>query len=117
MLDQNKIEEIMYLGKRITLCGSTKYKYEFEQINQILTMLGGVVYSVGFYGHADGIEFTKEQKELLDTVHKLKIDNSDAIFVINVDDYIGHSTQSEISYAKALNKQIYYLTDFLKIYK
>ena len=39
-------------------------------------------------------------KEMLDDIHKRKIDMADAIYVINKDGYIGSSTKSEIAYAK-----------------
>ena len=48
-------------------------------------------------------------KEMLDDIHKRKIDMSDEIFVINVDGYIGESTRSEIEYAAAHGKSIRYL--------
>ena len=38
-----------------------------------------------------------------------KIDISDAIYVVNVDGYIGTSTKKEIEYAKSLNKEIFSL--------
>lgn len=98
--------------KRITLCGSTKFKREFEALNRQLTLEGNVVYSVSCFGHADKIPFTKEQKELLDKVHKAKIDNSDGIFVIDVDGYIGESTRSEIDHAEKTGKFVKYLSSF-----
>lgn len=97
---------------RVTLCGSTKFKREFEIINKQLSLEGHVVYSVAFFGHADNIPLTDEQKEKLDAVHKAKIDNSDAIFVIDVDGYIGKSTQSEIDYAMSTKKGVNYLHKF-----
>ena len=48
-------------------------------------------------------------KEMLDDIHKRKIDMADEIFVINVDGYIGESTRSEIEYAKQNGKVINYL--------
>lgn len=98
--------------KKITLCGSTKFKREFEAINRQLSLEGNVVYSVAFFGHADKVPLTPEQKATLDEVHKRKIDNSDGIFVINVDGYIGESTYSEIEYAAKSGKFIKYLSDF-----
>lgn len=47
-------------------------------------------------------------KEMLDDMHKRKIDMADEIFVINVGGYIGESTRSEIEYAKAHGKKIRY---------
>ena len=91
----------------ITLCGSTRFKPYFEEANRIMTLKGCIVISVGCFGHA-GDTFTDEQKEMLDDIHKRKIDMADAIYVINKDGYIGSSTASEIAYAKEHKKKIYY---------
>ena len=48
-------------------------------------------------------------REIVDEVHKRKIDLADKIFVINIDGYIGESTKSEIAYAKRMGKLIEYL--------
>ncbi len=48
-------------------------------------------------------------KEMLDDMHKHKIDMVDVIFVINVADYIGESTRSEIEYTNTTGKAICYL--------
>ena len=50
-------------------------------------------------------------KEMLDDMHKRKIDMADEIFVINVGGYIGDSTRSEIGYAIEHGKKIRYLED------
>lgn len=92
----------------ITLCGSTRFKEEFERVNRELTLAGNIVISVGCFGHAGDV-FTDEQKTMLDDIHKRKIDMADAIYVINKDHYIGLSTQSEIQYAVNHGKKIIYL--------
>ena len=51
---------------------------------------------------------TKEQIELLKEGHLKRIEISDAIFVCNINGYIGESTKKEIEYAKELNKEIMY---------
>ena len=96
--------------KIITLCGSTKFKEDFERINKELTLAGNIVISVGCFGHS-GDTFTEEQKIMLDDIHKRKIDMADAIYVINKNGYIGSSTRSEIEYAMAHNKEILYMED------
>ena len=98
--------------KVITLCGSTRFKEDFERVNRELTLMGNIVISVGCFGHA-GDTFTEEQKVMLDDIHKRKIDMADAIYVINKDGYIGSSTRSEIQYALRLGKQIIYMEDNL----
>ena len=92
----------------ITLCGSTRFKEDFERVNKELTLQGNIVISVGCFGHAGDV-FTDEQKIMLDDIHKRKIDMADAIYVINKDGYVGMSTQSEILYAALHDKEIIYM--------
>ena len=96
--------------KVITLCGSTKFKDEFLKVQKELTLAGNIVISVGLFGHSGDKEvWTEGTKEMLDEMHKRKIDMADEIFVINVGGYIGNSTRSEIEYAEAHNKKVNYL--------
>jgi hypothetical protein len=94
----------------ITLCGSTKFREEFIAEQKRLTLEGNIVISVGLFGHSGDIEvWLEETKEMLDDMHKRKIDMADEIFVINVGGYIGSSTKSEIEYAIRTNKIVKYL--------
>jgi hypothetical protein len=95
--------------KVITLCGSTKFQKEFEDVNERLTLAGNLVISVGVFGHSKGIALSTQQKTNLDRIHLKKIDLADEIFVINVNGYIGSSTTSEIEYAQSMGKPINYL--------
>jgi uncharacterized protein YkuJ len=95
----------------ITLCGSTKFKNQFEQANAYLTLQGNIVISLAFFEQSEGFEITQEQAELLGSLHFRKIDISDEIFVINVDGYIGNSTKKEIEYAEKNGKVIRYYSD------
>lgn len=109
-----EIEGIAQLGivrtpKVITLCGSTRFKDQFESEMKRLTLEGNIVISVGLFGHLEGIDMNGETKKMLDELHKRKIDLSDEIFVINVGGYIGKSTSGEIEYAKKHEKKIRYL--------
>jgi len=98
--------------KVITLCGSTKFKDEYLYEQKRLTLEGNIVISVGLFGHSGDKEVWSEgTKEMLDDMHKRKIDLADEIFVINVNGYIGQSTKSEIEYAKSTNKIIKYLNE------
>lgn len=97
--------------KVITLCGSTRFKDEFMRVQKELTLQGYIVISVGLFGHSgDGEVWTEGTKQMLDDMHKRKIDMADEIFVINVNGYIGESTKSEIEYAKKNKKNVRYLT-------
>ena len=105
--------------KVITLCGSTKFKDEFIKVQKELTLKGNIVISVGLFGHSGDNEVWENMdegtrtktKEMLDDMHKRKIDMADEIFVINVHGYIGESTKSEIEYAIKNNKKVNYLEE------
>lgn len=84
-----------------------------------LRLRGNIVISVGLFGHAGDSEVWENMdegtltktKEMLDDMHKRKIDMADEIYVINVGGYIGSSTRSEIEYAKSTGKMVRYLED------
>ena len=96
--------------KVITLCGSTRFKDQFLEAQKQLTLNGYIVISCGLFGHSGDDEvWTEGTKEMLDDMHKRKIDMADEIFVINVGGYIGPSTRSEIEYAIATGKTVKYL--------
>lgn len=103
----------------VTLCGSTRFKNEFMDVQKRLTLEDNIVISVGIFGHSgdqevwDGMDegaLTKT-KEMLDDMHKRKIDMADSIYVINVGGYIGDSTRSEIEYAQKHGKEVRYLEE------
>jgi hypothetical protein len=96
--------------KVITLCGSTRFKEAFMEQQKRLTLEGNIVISVGLFGHSGDEEVWAEgTKEMLDDMHKRKIDMADEIFVIDVGGYIGESTRSEIEYARTTGKPVRYL--------
>ena len=105
--------------KVITLCGSTRFKDEFMKAQKDLTLKGYIVISVGLFGHSGDKEVWENMdegtltktKEMLDDMHKRKIDMADEIFVINVNGYIGDSTKSEIEYANKTGKKVNYLEE------
>ena len=93
--------------KVITLCGSTRFKEQFIEMQKKLTLEGNIVISVGAFGHCgDNEVWTDGKKAMLDRMHLAKIDLADEIFVINVDNYIGDSTRNEIEYAKSKGKRV-----------
>ena len=103
----------------ITLCGSTRFKDEFMEVQKRLTLEGNIVICVGLFGHSGDQEVWENMdegtltktKEMLDDMHKRKIDMADSIYVINVGGYIGDSTRSEIDYAEAHGKKVIYLEE------
>jgi hypothetical protein len=95
---------------KITLCGSTRFKDTYNKVNIAMTLAGHVVYSVASFDESGKGE---DKEAVYDLVHLLKIQNSDAIFIIDRNEefepsYIGKSTLKEIKWAKMLRKPIYY---------
>lgn len=100
--------------KIVTLCGSTKFKNEFLMVQELLSLSGFIVLSVGLFGHADKkyqSVITPEVKIELDALHRNKILMSDAIIVINPNGYIGESTKNEIEFAQRNSIPIIYLVE------
>jgi hypothetical protein len=105
--------------KIVCLCGSTKFLAAFDAANRDETLNGNIVLSVGVdLHHRDkpvlrGLteDQEKDLKGRLDRLHKEKIRLADEILVINVNGYVGPSTQGEIELAEKSGKPIRYLVD------
>lgn len=102
---------------RLTLCGSTRFKRQFEEWNHQLALSGHTVYSLSLFareatdiGKEGNPTITEAEKIILDLVHLDKILNSNAIVVINVDSYTGFSTKREIRWARLQGKTVYWIT-------
>ena len=93
----------------ITLCGSVRFKDEFIKVQERLTLDGNIVLIPNFFNNIKKEDIDKKTKQMLDEMHKQKIDMSDQIYVINVGGYIGESTKAEIEYAEIKGKKIAYL--------
>ena len=99
--------------KVITLCGSTRFKDAFMDAQKRLTLKGNIVISVGLFGHSGDDEvWSLGTKEMLDDMHRSKIDLADEVFVIDVGHYIGDSTKAEIEYALQQGKQVDYYSSY-----
>lgn len=92
--------------KVITICGSLKFEADMKTLAEKLQLEGNCVLSPIFPTSQDKDAYTPKQLEMLGHCHKKKIDLSDAVFVVNKNGYIGHTTKSEIEYAKGQGKEI-----------
>ena len=100
--------------KTITVCGSYKYKKEMVEITETMALRGNCMLTPIELTRPNKEAYTEDEALMLDKMHKEKIKLSDAILVVDVNGYIGSSTNSEIEYAKSLNKEIIYYTDLMK---
>lgn len=99
--------------KVITVCGSLRFKKEMMEISEKMELQGNCMLTPIYPTKDDKDAYTDEEVIILDKMHKEKIKLSDAILVVNVNNYIGSSTRSEIEFAKELGKEILYYTDLV----
>ena len=93
--------------KVITLCGSLKFQKEMMIVAEKMALEGDCILTPVY------LKRSEEQLQKLKEEHFKRIELSDAILVINVNNYIGNSTSLEIQYAKELGKEIIYYTDLI----
>ena len=94
------------MNKIVTICGSMKFKEKMIEIAKDLEIKDKYVVIQCIYSND---KFSDNEQSILADLHYKKIDISDAIYVVNVDGYIGSSTGKEVEYAKKLVKEIMYL--------
>ena len=99
--------------KVITLCGSLKFQKDMMIVAEKMALEGNCILTP-IYPILKTCERTEEQLEKLRKEHFKRIELSDAILVINKNNYIGNSTRLEIEYATKLEKEIMYYTDLIK---
>ena len=97
--------------KIVTLCGSMRFQKEMRKIVQKMEIDEGYLVIQCVYFDADDT-ISEEARKKLGEIHYKKIEMSDAIYVVNVNGYIGDATKKEIAYAKSLQKEILSLEPF-----
>ena len=94
----------------VCLCGSTRFKEAFTTANRIESGKGNIVLTVAMFGHLENLDMNGAEKEMFDLLHFDKIELAHEVLILDVDGYIGKSTQRELDHAIKLNKKIRYLT-------
>lgn len=92
----------------ITICGSMRFSKEIMKVSAELETEKGLCVLQPVYNISDRI-YSESEIENLRIAHFKKIDISDAIYVVNVDGYVGESVAREIEYAKKHNKIVLYM--------
>lgn len=94
----------------ITICGSTRFKDQILEVAEGLTLDGHLVMMPTVFRHDDPA-LTTEMRIRLENQHREMINKSDAIFVVNVDKYIGEATYSMLDWATRMKKEVYFLEE------
>lgn len=104
---------------KITICGSSRFESLFHEWNKKIAMAGHIAYSLNTFPSIEGerLWYSPEQKWMLDLTYFAKIEESDAIIVLNKGGYIGESLDREIRWAIIRNKRIYMLEFVGHFYK
>lgn len=96
--------------KIVTLCGSLKFQKEMMEVAEKMARKGFCVLTPVF-PVLENDPITEEQLQKMKVAHFKRIELSDAILVVNINHYIGNSTNREIEYAQKLGKEIRYVFD------
>lgn len=83
----------------ITLCGSMRFRAEFDRLEAELTLAGHVVLKPT--NLAAAADPSAEERALLGRVHLQKVAMADEVLVVNVGGYFGESTHREIEHARS----------------
>lgn len=102
--------------KIITLCGSLKFMNDMMAVGERLSLEGNCVLTP-IYHVLNCIKIEEDKLEKLRLAHLKRIELSDAIFVLDINGYIGDSTKLEIEYAKKLGKEVIYYSKNKKYWK
>lgn len=96
--------------KVITLCGSLKFQKEMMEIAQRMSLEGKCVLTP-VWQVLENKKLSESELIFLKEEHFKRIELSDTVLVVNINNYIGNSTSLEIDYAKKLGKEIVYYED------
>ena len=97
--------------KTVTVCGSMRFAESMKNIAFELETRHNINVIQCIYNESEKI-ITESEKENIVKAHYHKIDISDAIYVVDIDGYIGQSVKEEIEYAKSKGKEIIYHSKF-----
>lgn len=109
---------------KLALIGSARFEQDWIKVNMALTLAGHTVYSLSVFPsqanmlemESEGAEhewYTSQQKTMLDLVHLAKIEESDAVVLINRDGYVGESTRREMLWCCVREKALLAINPFL----
>ncbi len=99
--------------KTVTICGSMRFENDMKNIALQLELKHNMNVIQCTY-NPQGVNISDDDKEQIIMAHYKKIEMSDAIYVLNIDGYIGESVKKEIEYAGSKGIEVIYHTDFMK---
>ena len=105
--------------KTVTICGSMKFETEMQRIAFLLETKHNMNVLQCVY-NVDNLDITPMEQVSLENAHYRKIELSDAIYVVDIQGYIGNQVSKEIAFAKSKGKKVIFhspLADILHVSK
>lgn len=91
--------------KTVTICGSMKFKKEMQKIAFWLETKHNMNVLQCVY-NIDDLDITPTERVSLENAHYRRIELSDAIYVVDIQGYIGNQISKEIEFAKSKGKEV-----------
>lgn len=101
-------EEIM---KTVTMCGSMKFEKEMQRIAYLLETKHAFNVLQCVY-NMDNLDISEQERAALANAHIRKIELSDAIYVMDIQGYVGSQTLKEIEFAKSKGKEVIFHSEY-----
>ena len=97
--------------KTVTICGSMKFWKEMQRIAFLLEIKHNMNVLQCVY-NVDDLDITLMERTFLDNAHYRRIELSDAIYVVDIQGYIGNQTSKEIEFAKSRGKEVIFHSEY-----
>ena len=98
--------------KIVTICGSMKFEKEMKKIAFVLETKHDISVLQCVYNESR-LDLCENDINALNLAHYRKIEIADAIYVVNINGYIGEQVKKEIAYAQNLGKEVIFHTEFV----
>ena len=100
--------------KIVTICGSMKFEKEMKKIAFVLETKHDMSVLQCVYNESK-LDLCENDINALSLAHYRKIEIADAIYVVNINGYIGEQVKKEIAYAQKLGKEVIFHTEFVEV--
>ena len=91
--------------RTVTICGSMKFEKEMQRIAFLLEAKHNMNILQCVY-NVDDLDITPMEQAALENAHYRKIELSDAIYVVDIQGYIGNQVSKEIAFAQSKGKEV-----------
>lgn len=97
--------------KTVTICGSMKFEKEMQSIAFLLEARHNMNALQCVY-NPDNLDITPAERDSFAKAHFRKIELSDAVYVVDIQGYIGNQVSKEIEFAKNRGKEVIFHSEY-----